>query len=193
VKDEPFDYIGVFNSLEESVLLIDAEYRIREINAAFCRSYGVTRAETVGRTCFSVTHGLDRPCWQSGEDCPVKKLLEGGGRSHRVLHRHQPAGQSERWEEICATACRDRADVPYVIEEIRDVTETFRMREELSSLQPEIKRLEGLLPICASCHKIRDEKGDWQRLENYVSGHSEAQFTHSICPDCLRKEYPDFT
>lgn len=56
----------------------------------------------------------------------------------------------------------------------------------------EIKVLSGFLPICASCKKIRDDKGYWNQIEVYVRDHSEAEFTHSICPACARKLYPDF-
>ena len=58
-------------------------------------------------------------------------------------------------------------------------------------LEDEVDILEGMLPICASCKKIRDDKNEWQRLETYISKHSEATFTHGICPDCERKLYPD--
>jgi len=52
-----------------------------------------------------------------------------------------------------------------------------------------IKRLQGMLPICASCKKIRDDKGYWNQLEAYIEEHSEAEFTHGICPDCTKKLY----
>jgi ligand-binding sensor domain-containing protein len=52
------------------------------------------------------------------------------------------------------------------------------------------KILSGLLPICANCKKIRDDKGYWDQLEGYIQTHSEAQFTHGICPDCVKKLYP---
>ncbi len=55
----------------------------------------------------------------------------------------------------------------------------------------EIKTLAGLLPICSSCKKIRDDRGYWNTLEKYIMMHSEAQFTHGICPDCAREHYPD--
>jgi hypothetical protein len=55
----------------------------------------------------------------------------------------------------------------------------------------EVKRLSGLLPICSACNKIRDDKGYWQLLEKYISSHSEAQFSHGICPDCAQELYPD--
>jgi len=49
-----------------------------------------------------------------------------------------------------------------------------------------------MLPICASCKKIRDDQGYWQQVESYIIQHSEAQFSHSICPECARKLYPEF-
>jgi len=54
-----------------------------------------------------------------------------------------------------------------------------------------VKKLSGLLPICSSCKKIRDDKGYWQQIESYIREHSEAQFSHGICPDCLKKLYPN--
>jgi hypothetical protein len=50
----------------------------------------------------------------------------------------------------------------------------------------------GLLPICASCKKVRDDNGYWNQIEAYIKVHSEADFTHSICPDSAKKLYPDF-
>ena len=55
----------------------------------------------------------------------------------------------------------------------------------------EVKVLSGLLPICASCKKIRDDKGYWNQIESYIKKHSEARFTHGICPECSKKLYPD--
>ena len=62
---------------------------------------------------------------------------------------------------------------------------------ELSSAISEVKHLKGLLPICSSCKKIRDDNGYWSQLESYISTHSQAEFTHSICPVCAKKLYPD--
>jgi predicted Fe-S protein YdhL (DUF1289 family) len=59
------------------------------------------------------------------------------------------------------------------------------------SVFSKIKTLGGLLPICASCKKIRDDRGDWNQLEEYVQKHSEAEFSHSVCPGCAKKLYPD--
>jgi len=66
-----------------------------------------------------------------------------------------------------------------------------KRNEELEKALAKIKTLSGLLPICASCKKIRDDKGYWTQLESYVSEHSEAEFTHGCCPDCMKKLYPE--
>ena len=73
------------------------------------------------------------------------------------------------------------------------------LNEELQKALKEIKTLEGFLPICANCKKIRKEgapynvQESWIALETYLQQHTQAQFTHSICPDCMRKLYPEFT
>lgn len=63
--------------------------------------------------------------------------------------------------------------------------------DELEFTLKEVKILSGLLPICSYCKNIRDDKGYWQKVEGYIGEHSDAQFSHSICPDCLKKYYPD--
>ena len=63
---------------------------------------------------------------------------------------------------------------------------------KLQKTLDEIKVLRGILPICSSCKRIRDDEGYWNQIEQYLRNHSEAQFTHGICPDCVRKLYPEF-
>lgn len=67
-----------------------------------------------------------------------------------------------------------------------------RRTRELKEALAEVKLLSGFLPICASCKKIRDDQGYWNQIESYIQRHSQAQFSHSICPECMRKLYPDF-
>lgn len=63
--------------------------------------------------------------------------------------------------------------------------------QELQTAIKQIKTLHGLLPICANCKKIRDDEGYWQQLEEYLGQHTQAEFTHGLCPDCLRMLYPE--
>lgn len=63
--------------------------------------------------------------------------------------------------------------------------------QELKGAMSEIKQLSGMLPICSHCKKIRDDKGYWNHVEEYVSQHSEAVFSHGICPSCIQTHYPN--
>ncbi|MCA1961016.1 MAG: hypothetical protein LDL33_09480 [Desulfomonile sp.] len=65
--------------------------------------------------------------------------------------------------------------------------------QELQAALDKVKTLSGLLPICAACKKVRSDEGYWQEIAAYIREHSEADFTHTICPDCARKLYPDLT
>ena len=69
--------------------------------------------------------------------------------------------------------------------------ERERLVRDLQEALAEVKTLSGLLPICASCKKIRDDKGYWRQIEIYIRDHSEAEFSHSICPECVKKMYPN--
>ncbi|MDQ1336872.1 MAG: hypothetical protein QG552_3822 [Thermodesulfobacteriota bacterium] len=63
---------------------------------------------------------------------------------------------------------------------------------ELKDALQKVKLLSGMLPICASCKKIRDDQGYWTQIEAYIRDHSEAEFSHGICPECMKKLYPEF-
>ncbi len=66
------------------------------------------------------------------------------------------------------------------------------LNQKLEQTLKEVKELSGLLPICSSCKKIRDDKGYWNQLESYIKKYSKADFSHSICPECAEKLYPEF-
>jgi len=80
-----------------------------------------------------------------------------------------------------------------------DITERKKVEEALKEehrrLQQaldEVRTLRGIVPICAHCKKIRDDKGYWNQVEQYISDHTEARFSHGICPSCLEKEIRKF-
>lgn len=78
--------------------------------------------------------------------------------------------------------------------EIRVAERTNELQNKnirLEAALKDIKTLKGMFPICSQCKKIRDDKGYWNQIETYIREHSEAEFSHSICPDCARKLYPD--
>lgn len=91
----------------------------------------------------------------------------------KVLYVYKSKLQNEMMERIKADEGRKK-----LIEDLRKAIDT-------------IKLLRGFIPICASCKKIRDDKGFWIQVEQYISERSEVEFTHSICPSCMEKLYPD--
>lgn len=71
-----------------------------------------------------------------------------------------------------------------------------RLREklmELAGAREDVEKLQGLLPVCPSCYRIRDDENLWHRIESYVEAHSRARFTHSLCRSCLKEHYPEFS
>ena len=98
----------------------------------------------------------------------------------------------ERVERRTAQLKKANEDLTREVEERKRVEQE---REEviiqLSQALSQVKRLSGLLPICASCKKVRDDQGYWTQIEAYIRDHSEAEFSHGICPECAKKLYPD--
>lgn len=75
---------------------------------------------------------------------------------------------------------------------LQKARELERANKKLQEALETIKTLQGILPICASCKKIRDESGHWQSLERYIGERSDATFSHGLCPDCAKKLYPQY-
>ncbi len=87
------------------------------------------------------------------------------------------------------------AGVAYGLEEARYyfAKRLFEEKKELEDRLNQIRTLHGLLPICAHCKKIRDDSGYWNQLETYISDHSDAVFSHGLCPTCMEKLYPEYS
>jgi PAS domain S-box-containing protein len=136
--------------------------------------------------------------------------LEMARTTHERIHQyHAPVTFTHRlrsksgryvWCECRLRAERDPKSgaVVQIHAVARDISERKAEQEEREHLIQELKRaldsnkvLRGLLPICSSCKNIRDERGSWQQIETYIRNRSEADFTHSVCPECAKLLYPD--
>ena len=121
------------------------------------------------------------------------------GRALTVEERETWADRPDTWVSTTKVPVHDKAGNAIgtcgisrdITERKRAEAERERLIGELRNALSNVKTLSGLLPICASCKKIRDDSGYWNQIESFVRDHSQAEFSHGICPDCMRTIYPD--
>lgn len=133
-----------------------------------------------------------------------RKYKLGKGVKRRVEFELLHKSGSPFWAEITAKFFKGDKDRTQLFGTMRNITKQhalekkrdellLRLEESLSrqkALEAENQMLRGLLPICSNCKKIRDESGEWWHVEEYVAMHSEADFSHTICPPCRKEIYP---
>lgn len=123
--------------------------------------------------------------WAMRQDITNRKQIEEALRAARDSLEERVR---ERTAELLRTNERLTLEV---VEREKAEQELAKLVGELQEALTQVKTLSGLLPICASCKKIRDDRGYWTQVEVYVRDHSHAEFTHSICPECAKKLYPE--
>ena len=114
------------------------------------------------------------------------RLLTGRGDWKWVLGRGRVTERNSKGSPL-----RMIGTMTDIMESKRAELEREILIDKLQSALDEVKTLSGLLPICSACKKIRDDQGYWNQIEGYIQRHSEAQFSHSICPECANKMYGD--
>ena len=128
------------------------------------------------------------------------KRIEQGGEYHVLGKTIELTGLHKNGFEFpieLSLATWETGSGKYFTGIIRDITERKqieidreRLIAELRNAIEEVKTLSGIIPICAHCKKVRDDKGYWEQVESYVAQHTKAQFSHGICPKCVEKHYP---
>ncbi len=114
------------------------------------------------------------------------------GESDNLVFEVQGLKGGHRWLDTHAVPLRNSEDQIIALLGItRDITERKKAELEREAALARIKKLEGIIPICMHCKKIRDDQNSWNQLEQYITNHSEAMFSHGICPQCLKEHYPN--
>jgi len=187
-----------FSSVEDAIfvhpLKMEGFAPFVEVNDIACKRYGYTHTEFLTLSAPDITRKSDSLSHRRASH--RKKLLEVG---HLVFEAVHIKKSGEEFPVEINSNIISQGGEPYILAVVRDITERKKAEKERERLIRELKQslsrvkeLSGLLPICASCKKIRDDKGYWRQIEAYISSHSKAEFSHSICPDCMKKLYPDF-
>jgi len=176
-----------------AIVSVDAQERVRQCNPAFERLFGYRLDEMSGRP----IDDFIAPDELAPEALNLTRQAVRGEIGHAVTQRRRKGG---------GVVDVEVHGVPLVVNGemvggyalYQDITERKKTEEEREKLVLEleealanVKMLSGLLPICASCKKIRDDGGYWSQIESYISAHSQAQFSHGICPECAKQLYPE--
>jgi PAS domain S-box-containing protein len=185
-------YRNLMHQANDGILVVDMKRRITDANEQACTHFGYSLDE-LRTMCLEQLHP---PESAAAVIAQFESLKSNESARFEVISRRKdgslvPDEISERIVNV--------GDGEYVLKFVRDISERKRAEHEREKLVSElqaaladVKTLSGLIPICSSCKKIRDDTGYWNVLEQYLVEHSEAQFTHGICPDCMKKLYPDY-
>ena len=144
-------------------------------------------------------YGEDSQTLLKAEELPTYRAAHGESFDGVEIFMRRPGEKTGRWNIASGRPLVDEhGKTQGGVVVLRDITERVRNdmeRErwiaEISDAIGKVRTLSGMLPICASCKKIRDDKGYWQQIESYIHAHSEASFSHGICPECAHKLYPE--
>ncbi len=185
--------LGIDRS-EEVIFLTDLDGTITYVNPSFEKTYGYGSEETLGKTPRILkSDTLPEEVYQEYWSRILEKKVVSGELTNKTKDGRMLTVQSS-----ANPILDDSGNIKGFIAIQHDITERKRAEEERDKLIREletaidnVKELSGMLPICASCKKVRDDEGYWHQIETYIKKHSEAEFSHSICPDCVEKLYPD--
>ena len=188
---------ALMNNIPDSIYFKDRQCRLLKISRHMMESLNMTQEsdyylktdiDLFGEEFGRATVESDLQLMETGK--PIIGLVEG---------RKLPDGQIN-WTSTTKIPLRDQdgkiIGLVGISREINEIKQAEEQREkiiaELQEALDKIKTLKGLIPICASCKKIRDDQGYWNNVESYIKSHAEVEFTHGICPDCMKKLYPNY-
>jgi PAS domain S-box-containing protein len=183
-------YTDLYNFAPTGYFNLAADGTILAVNLTGARFLGIERAQLLKRRFGLLVSVADRPAFNAF----LEKTFAGKDRQccEVSLVRAESEPLSVRVEAVGSEGQREcRAAVLDITDRHRVEVERERLIQELQTALARVKLLSGLLPICANCKKIRNDEGYWNQVEAYVAAHSEATFTHSICPECLHTLYPE--
>lgn len=177
-------YKAVFDLSMDALLVVESGSRtIMEANDAVSDLLGYGKQEVVGKSFSDLfLEGSSEPLAMYGSVVSAEFRRKDG--SAAVLDLTAALIPWAAGSVILVTL-RDASD------RIRAEQERENLIRELEDALEKIKTLKGLLPICAHCKRIRDDRGYWAQVETYIEAHSLAEFSHGICPECVRKYYPE--
>jgi len=185
----------LLDNTHDAVVRIDCHLRHIFANSALYNAIGMTPEQYLGKTNEEI--GFPEHLCSFWREKHLEVFATGKPKYFEFNYPTFDKGERTFQAAVCPEF-NDNKEVESIISFMRDITELKLAESEkdavidkLEKALYEIKTLSGLLPICSHCKKIRDADGCWNQIESYIHDHSEVNFSHSICPECAKKLYPD--
>jgi PAS domain S-box-containing protein len=187
---------GILETTAALIIVLDPSGRILRLNRAVEKLTGYTILESVGDF---IWERFLLPEEAQG----FSQVVQNRNSTHfpfEFQSRLKTREDSFLWVYwSCTAILSDVGEIDFIINTGIDITALKRVEserehliQELQQALKKVKTLRGLLPICASCKKIRDDQGYWQVVDDYIRQHSLAEFSHGLCPACAQKLYPEY-
>ncbi|MEQ8224186.1 MAG: PAS domain-containing protein, partial [Candidatus Eremiobacterota bacterium] len=188
---------SIIHTMRDCLVVLNSDMKIVSANQSFYRMFNVSPSEAEGQIFYDLHGGL----WNISE---LRNLLDnivpaGNIVEHVEVNQDFPSLGQRTMVVNAKKIYRETMETHLILLSIEDITEIKKMTEEKNKLinhlqqsLEHINTLKGLIPICSSCKKIRDDNGYWHQVEAYIEEHSHAEFSHGICPDCLVNVYPEY-
>jgi PAS domain S-box-containing protein len=197
IKESEAKFRSVAQSAKDAIITADRHGNIAFCNTAASKMFKYREDELIGQSVGILMPQRFREAHEKGIS-----MVVATGKSRLIGEIIELFGITQEGREfpieLSLSTWKSGEDVFYT-GIIRDITERKQHEKERDRLIDSLKKslakvraLSGLLPICASCKKIRDDKGYWNQIEAYIRDHSEAEFSHGICPECSKKLYPEY-
>ena len=178
---------AILESISDEFQALDSDFRFVYVNRAAELAMGVSRTDLIGKCIWDV--------YPAVPGTEVERQYRSVMSQRESAHFESFFEPLQKWFSIHAYPSASGGISIYS----RDVTERKAVEhekeqliEELKAALSKVRLLSGLLPICASCKKIRDDSGQWHQLETFIRAHSEARFSHGVCPECAKQLYPEY-
>jgi hypothetical protein len=193
----------IFESINMGLVVLDQHLTVQAWNAWMQHHSGIDKNSIVGRNLLEFYANLAEPKYKR----LIMSVFSFGNyayfsqKLHKYLFAMKNPHPSADWLLYMQQSCSagpirdEEGRIIRIYITVEDVTENviseIKLREKVTQLEQalaRVKQLEGIIPICMYCKQIRNNKESWQQIEEYISEHSEAMFSHSICPDCYAKQ-----
>ncbi|MEZ4550884.1 MAG: PAS domain S-box protein [Desulfobacterales bacterium] len=174
----------------DAIVILDQNAKVYDANSRFADMLGYSKEEVYQLHAWDWDVLLEKD-----QIMELAKGVDAAGHHFETQHRRKDGrvidvelsnnGAVYRGQKLIFCICRDISERKQAEKQREELI--ARLRESLA----EIKILRGILPICSFCKKVRDDKGYWEQVDIYIEKHLAADISHSVCPECFKKHYPD--